>query len=354
MSNTYKLNNSKFKIKRDPSLARKILQFLNRSTNSISISKKKIFLRSPRNNVTNILCTYNIIKLEKFQCCSNQTRPARPSRICRSHRSRRRTTSAKRKSRPSSRTSSRRTRSNPTRRSTKSGRGECCSPRRRRSSSRDVSASRNTWAHPRGSIWPRLYGWPPPRWRSGSRITGTRRRERRLRRAEAVVRPEGSLYRCWSRMGNHASRSWWSLPRIRPRARYLCRLTYRNLIGGKMDFVRWERMRIVIVVDRFVDGWDIWRIDGRVARNSRRCCRTVIGFWWTEDDWLTIVIGRTICLFIGKGREKLWTIFVGGNSYPTILAKLVYHTRQKLWKRCWRLIFVDYRYLKYLRLLEKE
>lgn len=261
-----------------------------------------------------------------MQCCSNQTRPAQPSRIYRSHRSRRPTTSAKRKSQWSSRTSSRRTRSNPTRPSTKSGRGECCSPRRRRSSSRDVSANRNTWALPRGSIWPRLFGWPLPKWRSGSRITGTRRKERRRRRVEAGVHLEGSLYRCWSRMESPASRSWWNLPRIRPRARFLCRRTCRNLIGGKMNFVRWTNENHSLSLWTwstwwFVDGWDIWRIDRRVVRNSRRCRRIVIKFWWTEDGWLMIVIGRTICLFIRKGREKLWMILVGRTrkSYPTIL-----------------------------------
>lgn len=178
--------------------------------------------------------------------------------------------------------SSRRTRPNPTRPSTKSGRGGCCSPRRRRSSSRDVSVSRNTWAPPRGSIWPRLFGSPPPRWRSGSRTTGTRRKGRRRRRAEAGVHLEGSLYRCWSRMESPASPSWWNLPRIRPRARYLCRPTCRNLIGGKMDFRslnEWESF--VVIVDLAVDGWDIWRIDRRLIQNSRR--RLVVGFWWTED-----------------------------------------------------------------------
>lgn len=250
---------------------------------SIRISKKKKSLQS--NDTTQqtrpiLLPRYNTVKLEKFQCCSNQTRPARPSRIYRSHRNRRPATSARRKSRLTSRTSSRRTRPNPTRPSTKSGRGGCCSPRRRRSSSRDVSASRNTWAPRRGSTWPRLFGWPPPRWRSGSRTTGTRRKGRPRRRAGADVRREGSLYRCWSRTGSPASRSWWSLPRIRPRARFLCRRTCRNRIGGKMDCSSWNAR----ITRRCLSMAGI--ILGRIDREEGETVEDVVQwyrFWWKEE-----------------------------------------------------------------------
>jgi len=203
-------------------------------------------VRSRETRTCHVQCRDGVIA-SLLQFSSNRTRRARRSRTCRSRRSRRTATSRRRtRSRRTSRTSNRPAtrRRSPTRPSTRSASGACCSPRRRRTSWSGASVSSVTWARPSASIWRPSYGSRLPRWRSGSRITGTRRRGRRAsgsRLAAAVARRDGSPCRCWWGTANLASRSWWNRRRIPVAARSTCHTCTRSTGGRNADAAPPER-----------------------------------------------------------------------------------------------------------------